>query len=118
MRSNKKEKGSGGGHNGEGQFREAALLQLGTLLPSVQVHNVDIHSIYRSGGGGGGYKRLGRLTVQSYITSRLCLVPSGDTPITRRLYEALAAGIPLYVIDIYKYLDIYTQTNKEQLTYK
>jgi len=31
-------------------------------------------------------------TIQAFTTSKLCLVPAGDTPTSRRLFDAMAAG--------------------------
>jgi hypothetical protein len=96
----KKDKEEKGRDNGEGHLRESALSGLATLFPTAQIHNVDVSNSIatRSLTSGGGFKRLGRTTVQAYITSQFCLIPSGDTPITRRLFEALGAGdVTLFV---------------------
>ena len=49
---------------------------------------------------GSGTQFLGNLadpkTVAAYTTAKLCLVPAGDTPTSRRLFDAMAAGcVPL-----------------------
>lgn len=83
-------------HNGEMHLRKKALLELAKLFPSSHIHNAGSEINTRgprfSNGGYATYKRLSRSTVQSYISSQFCLIPSGDTPITRRLFEALGAG--------------------------
>jgi len=38
-------------------------------------------------------------TVKGYVDSKLCLVPAGDTPTSRRLFDSLAAGcVPILLV--------------------
>merc|ERR1711953_917273 len=47
-------------------------------------------------GSATAFQAILRETQQTYLESKFCIVPEGDTPTSRRLFDALAAGcIPI-----------------------
>ena len=96
----------------EGQLRQEICDRLGPELAGNSlrcVHNQwkqgdleqmsDFHrSSTEEATDGSGAKRVpagrltGRSTLEAYLSSKLCLVPAGDTPTSRRLFDSMAAG--------------------------
>ena len=46
----------------------------------------------QAGGTDASHQMVDASTLEAYVSSKVCLVPAGDTPTSRRLFDAMAAG--------------------------
>ena len=64
------------------------------------INESDMHSSTHARLNSSAYREQFALTESAMLSGAMCLVPAGDTPTSRRLFEAMAAGcVPIIVRD-------------------
>jgi len=81
---------------GNGGAARSAILELGDRLQGSSMRDVSFSDFTPD-----EFKALSRETAGTYLNSSFCLIPVGDTPTSRRLFDALAAGcVPVVLNDM------------------
>lgn len=76
----------------EGHYR-SMLRDVGLAVPRSSIRNVDFKNVSDP-------SALAYATAEELQRGQFCLVPAGDTPTSRRLFDALAAGcVPVVLVD-------------------
>ena len=103
--------GSSGRGYEEGQLRQLICDRLGPKLAGHSLRCVkdewkqdakaDLHTALgpraggeelQAGAAGSSHQMVDTSTLEAYVGSKVCLVPAGDTPSSRRLFDSMAAG--------------------------
>ena len=103
--------GSSGRGYEEGQLRQLICDRLGPQLAGhalrcvkdewKQEATADLHTAVgpkaggeesQAGGTDASHQMVDTSTLEAYVSSKVCLVPAGDTPTSRRLFDSMAAG--------------------------
>lgn len=74
------------GRKNDGNFRYC-MRQMSVMLPATSVQDVSFYSYAPD-----AFSQIASDTAETLLKSQFCFVPAGDTPSSRRLFDALAAG--------------------------
>lgn len=83
------------GRRNGGSFR-FYMRQMSAMLPDTSVQDVSFYNYTAD-----SFPQIAMGTAQTLLRSQFCFVPAGDTPSSRRLFDALAAGcVPIIFNDV------------------